>query len=85
MAIEGIKLAIIGMSVVFLFLALLVVLIGISTRLLKRATEKERLAITTVSLPHKRGPVSSDPSRTRLLAIIGAALAAHRVRMKTVR
>ena len=60
MAIEGIKLAIIGMSVVFLFLALLVVLIGISTRLLKRATEKERLAITTVSLPHKRGPVSSE-------------------------
>jgi sodium pump decarboxylase gamma subunit len=82
MVIEGIKLAIIGMSVVFLFLALLVALIAISTRLLKPITEKERLAITTIKSPRKRMPVASDQSNGRILAVVSAALAAHRSRRK---
>ena len=44
MILEGVKLALIGMSTVFAFLVLLLLLIQLSTHLLRAITEKETLA-----------------------------------------
>ena len=81
MAIEGIKLAIIGITIVYLFLALLVATISLSARILRTATEKEQLALSAAK-PRTRNIPSTTDMDARLVAIIGAALAAHRVKRK---
>jgi len=43
MILEGLKLAFFGVSIVFIFLIVLIMLISLSTRLLKPLVEKEKL------------------------------------------
>ena len=82
MAIEGLKLAIVGMSIVYVFLALLVVLILLTARKLRSATQKEQFAIEAVHSKHRPASSVSSDRNGRVIAVIGAALAAHRARLR---
>jgi sodium pump decarboxylase gamma subunit len=82
MAIEGFKLAIIGITVVYFFLALVIGTIRLCARILRPITEKERLSIETVTSRSGRPPAASGNVDGRLIAVISAALAAHRARMR---
>ncbi len=82
MVIEGLKLAVVGMSIVYLFLALLVLLISLTARVLRNTTHQEQFAIESVRTTHRpKSPVSANRD-DRVIAVIGAALAAHRARMQ---
>lgn len=79
MIVQGLKLTLLGMLVVFCFLILLLILIHLSAKLLRPYTQKEASAITS----HRPSPKGSGPSpgnNPRLTAIISAAIAAHRKR-----
>jgi sodium pump decarboxylase gamma subunit len=78
MIIQGLKLTLVGMIVVFSFLVLLLILIHLSAKLLKSYTEKEALLLTS-SRPLVLGENFFDDSR-KLTAVISAAVAAHRKR-----
>ena len=84
MIIEGLKLASVGMVVVFLFLIFLVVIVHISTLLLKPLTEKEERELM---IKRRKKPSGMDAAigNTKLAAIISAAVAAHRARMQRLR
>jgi sodium pump decarboxylase gamma subunit len=84
MIFEGLKLALVGMLVVFSFLILLVLLIHISTMLLKSFTEKEK---REAMIKRRKTPAGPDPSisKGKLMAIIGAAVAAHRMRNQRIK
>jgi sodium pump decarboxylase gamma subunit len=82
MAIEGLKLTLVGMSIVYVFLALLVVLISLTARLLRHATQKEQFAIEAVHSKHRPASAISADRNGRVIAVIGAALAAHRARLR---
>ncbi len=76
---EGLKLTLLGMGVVFAFLGMLVVVIKLSALVMRPLTERE--AAKRHSLPHKRrGPRQQQETedRRRVLAVISAAIAAHR-------
>lgn len=79
MIIEGVKLTVLGMVVVFSFLTLLILTIKLSASLLKEYSAREwgniksRSGITTSDL------LTED---RKLVGIIGAALAAHRARYR---
>lgn len=81
---EGIKLALVGMVVVFSFLVFLVILMYVSRVLLKPLTQKEEreamLKVRKKSVGEQSGAV-----RGQLAAVIGAAVAAHRMRMRRLR
>ena len=84
MIFEGLKLAIIGMLVVFSFLILLVLIVKISAVLLKPLTEKEEREL----MIRKRKKTARNRSMLgegRLTAVISAAVAAHRSRMRTLK
>ena len=75
------------MIVVFSFLVLLLIIIHISTKLLKPYTEKEASPATSRS-PSKvtkvtkvTGKVKPSDDEKKLTAVISAAIAAHRARM----
>ncbi len=78
MIIEGIKLALLGMMVVFVFLILLVLIIYLSTWLLKPYTEREQTL--AVAKTRKKDMVVSRLDNQRITAVISAAIAAHRAR-----
>jgi sodium pump decarboxylase gamma subunit len=81
MIFEGLKLALVGMLVVFSFLILLVFLMYVSTVLLKPLTEKEKRESMIKS--RKKSPgMDSVMGNGKLMAIISAAVAAHRARMQ---
>lgn len=79
MIVQGLKLTMLGMMVVFSFLILLLIIIHLSAKLLKPYTEKEAAPVIS-----KRPMVARDipPSEDnkKLIAIITAAIEAHRVR-----
>lgn len=79
MILEGAKLAFIGMSTVFAFLVLLVLLIHLSTHLLRAITERETVE-EALQGGRKAGKTRLDDSR--LIAVVSAAVSAHRVRMQ---
>ncbi len=79
MIIQGLKLTLLGMIVVFSFLVLLLVIIHLSAKLLKSYTLKEASAITS-HRPSTTGTGKSPEDNLRLTAIISAAIAAHRKR-----
>jgi oxaloacetate decarboxylase gamma subunit len=68
---SGAKLMLIGMGIVFLFLALLVWIIGITHKLLSRYTPEPE---TLPPRPYRADP----PDEAEIVAVIGAAL--HRCR-----
>lgn len=80
MIVQGLKLTIMGMTVVFSFLALLLMLIHLSARLLKQYTDKEALSFTSHRPSGVKEEKPPDDNR-KLTAIISAAIAAHRARM----
>ena len=81
MIFEGLKLALVGMVVVFSFLVLLVLLIYISTVLLKPLTKKEERE-AMIKKRKKSSPLEAATGNGKLMAIISAAVASHRARMQ---
>jgi len=67
---EGLKLTIIGMTIVYIFLVLLMVLIMISAKILKQKVEFQKL------------PVEEGKSLHPPIPVIAAAIAAYRARKK---
>jgi sodium pump decarboxylase gamma subunit len=84
MIFEGVKLAFIGMLVVFSFLILLVMLIHISTLLLKSLTEKE-MREAKIKSRKKLSGLDSDIAKGKLMAVISAAVAAHQRRSQRLK
>ncbi len=84
MIFEGLKLALVGMLVVFSFLILLVILMYISAILLKPLTEKEKREAMIKSRKKPSG-IDFSIGNSKLMAIMGAAVAAHRARMQRLR
>lgn len=84
MIIEGLKLSLVGMVVVFAFLIFLVIIVYVSTVLLKPLTEKEERE----SMIKRRKPAPATDSiigNGKLAAIISAAVAAHRAHTQKLR
>lgn len=84
MIFEGLKLALVGMLVVFSFLTLLVILMHISTLLLKPLTEKEKRE-AMIKSRKKSSDMVFAIGNGKLIAIISASVAAHQARMKKIR
>ncbi len=80
MIVQGLKLTMMGMSVVFSFLALLFIVIHLSAKLLKSYSEKETSPATT-HRPSSAMAGKPPEDNRRLTAIISAAIAAHRSRI----
>ncbi|MDD2464079.1 MAG: OadG family protein [Desulfobulbus sp.] len=79
MIVEGVKLTLLGVGVVYLFLSLLVVVIKLSSRILKPLTDKEEAtynAVPTKKAVNRR----AEDEQQRIMAVITAAIAAHRTR-----
>ncbi|RPH51448.1 MAG: sodium pump decarboxylase subunit gamma [Desulfobacteraceae bacterium] len=81
MIIEGLKLTLLGMSVVFAFLGLLVVMVNLCARLLKPFTEKEAAAHEYQTRRKFRELPQSEDKR-RIMAVISASVSAHRAGRK---
>jgi sodium pump decarboxylase gamma subunit len=78
----GIKLSLLGIAVVFLFLGAMIVVIGIFRRLLASVTEREWLENDLRQYPKTFAQRGAAPDRSRLVAIISAAISAHRERFR---
>jgi oxaloacetate decarboxylase gamma subunit len=79
MILEGVKLTLLGVGFVFLFLSLLVLVIKLASRILRPLTAKEEAAYQAV--PKKRlNTLRADEEIKRIMAVINAAIAAHRAR-----
>jgi oxaloacetate decarboxylase (Na+ extruding) subunit gamma len=82
MIIQGLKLTVLGMGVVFCFLVVLLLLIYLSAKLLAPFTEKE-IALAAAKKPARpRKKQASSGDNLKLTAIISAAVAAHRVKTR---
>lgn len=79
MIIAGIKLTFLGMGVVILFLLLLVLVINISHKFLASGSAKELTEMEAAEL-RKRKKAALAAEDKMLVAIISAAVAAHRAR-----
>jgi sodium pump decarboxylase gamma subunit len=79
MIVQGLKLTMLGMMVVFSFLFLLFMIIHLSTKLLKSYTEKEASLVTSPR-PSRVRDIQPPDYNQKLIAIISAAIAAHRSR-----
>lgn len=84
MIIQGLKLTLLGMTVVFSFLLLLMAIIHLFAKLLKPYTLKEASAVTS-HRPSTTGNAKTPGDNLRLTAIISAAVAAHRKRISRYR
>ncbi len=80
MIVQGLKLTMLGMMVVFSFLVLLLIVIHLSTKLLKHYSEKEASSFTS-RRPSGAWERKSPDDNRKLIAIISAAIAAHRSRI----
>lgn len=84
MIFAGVKLTLLGMTVVFFFLTVLVLTIKLSFRFLSAGSAKELAEIEAVALNKKRRSVVKINDAV-LVAVISAAIAAHRSRTMQVR
>jgi sodium pump decarboxylase gamma subunit len=80
MIIAGLKLTLLGMAVVFFFLLLLILFVKISYRYLGSGSVREIAEIEAAELK-KRKRSELAAADEKLVAIISAAIAAHRARM----
>jgi sodium pump decarboxylase gamma subunit len=78
MIIEGLKLTLLGMPVVFAFLWLLILVIKLSAWFLRDVTAREA-AEADLPVKRRRRPTTDEANR-RLTGIITAAISAHRAR-----
>ncbi len=85
MIIAGIKLTFLGMTVVFLFLLLLVFCVNISFRFLSAANAREQAEMEAAMLLKRRRSLATKSADEVLVAVISAAIAAHRARTLQVR
>lgn len=69
---SGVKLMFIGMGIVYLFLALLVWVIGLTSRLIQRYSPEE-----PAHLPHPSPPKGAEEQDAELVAVIAAAIHSH--------
>ncbi|MEJ2155920.1 MAG: OadG family transporter subunit [Desulfobacteraceae bacterium] len=81
MVVEGIKLAVTGMLIVFIFLILLVLVVQLSARLLRSYTQQEEREQARYKRKSSAGSPLAD---SRLIAVIAAAVSAHRKKMRIV-
>ena len=87
MVVEGLKLMVLGMGVVYIFLALLVVIMHINARFLRGVTEREmqapvdHRAIRRKKEKNLKAKTQAD-EKQRLVAVMAAALEAHRAKHK---
>lgn len=80
MIVAGLKLTLLGMAVVFFFLLLLILCIKISYRFFAAGSAREIAEIEAAELyKRKRSALAADDEK--LVAIISAAIAAHRARL----
>jgi sodium pump decarboxylase gamma subunit len=80
MIIAGLKMTLLGMAVVFFFLLLLILFVKISYRVLGSGSVREIAEIEAAELKkRKRSDLAAEDEK--LVAIISAAIAAHRARM----
>ncbi|MEJ2638052.1 MAG: OadG family protein [Desulfosarcinaceae bacterium] len=84
MILAGIKLTLLGMTVVFLFLTVLVLSVKLSLRFLSAESARELAEIEAAALHRKRRPVE-DKDEAVLVAVVSAAIATHRSREMRVR
>lgn len=90
MIIEGLKLTVIGMGVVFSFLILIVIVIQITYQILKKTIISEEKFISTKNVATQRiVPRISDFVRAkgvdRIPVVIAAAIAAYRDRNRALK
>lgn len=77
MILAGVKLTLLGMTVVFLFLTVLVLTVKLSFRFLSAESARELAEIEAAALYSKRRSVEKKDDAV-LVAVISAAIAAHR-------
>jgi len=85
MILAGVKLTLLGMTVVFFFLTVLVLSIKLSFRFLSAGSAKELAEIEAAALNKKRRSAVKINENAVLVAVISAAIAAHRSRTMQVR
>ncbi|RJR17133.1 MAG: hypothetical protein C4582_13595 [Desulfobacteraceae bacterium] len=83
MIIEGLKLTIIGMSIVFAFLLFLIFVIKITAAVLKKSTRKEEELFNFKKIPITNGKAQEE-NNTKLLAVISASITAHRLKNRII-
>ena len=81
MIVAGLKLTLLGMVVVYCFLLLLILSVKISQRFLAAGSVRELAAMEAADLRRRRRAVQRDDEGT-LIAVISAAIAAHRARLQ---
>jgi sodium pump decarboxylase gamma subunit len=74
MIIEGLKLTLLGMSVVTIFLLLLILIVNISFKVLAAHTSKELADTEAAELQRRSVPVKEQ---NVIIAVISAAVTAH--------
>ncbi len=84
MIVAGIKLTLLGMTVVFFFLLLLVLSVKISFRFLSAGSARELAEMEAAELNKKKRSFFKTEDNV-LVAIISAAIATHRARTRLVR
>ncbi|HDI60607.1 MAG TPA: sodium pump decarboxylase subunit gamma [Desulfobacteraceae bacterium] len=81
MIVAGLKLTLLGMAVVFSFLLLLILSVKISQRFLSAGSVRELAEMEAADLRRRRRAAPGADDRT-LVAVISAAIAAHRARLR---
>jgi sodium pump decarboxylase gamma subunit len=79
MILAGVKLTLLGMTVVFLFLTILVLSVKLSFRFLSAGSARELAEIEAAALNKKMRSVAKTDEAV-LVAVISAAITAHRSR-----
>lgn len=79
MIVAGLKLTLLGMTVVFFFLLLLILFVKISFRFLSQGSARELAEMEAAELNKKKRSFFKTEDAV-LVAVISAAIAAHRAR-----
>jgi sodium pump decarboxylase gamma subunit len=85
MIVAGLKLTILGMTVVFFFLTLLILSIKISFRFLSAGSARELAEMEAAELNKKKRSLIKTTEDKVLVAIISAAVSAHHARQRMLR